>query len=85
MVKGLLTDPSVHSFDQFCAIDLGGGSLEMVKVVDRRCESKCSLPLGAVVLAREFLGNLNNRLKKESLMRLADNVHLKLMKMFRFF
>ena len=79
VVKGLLTDPSVHSFDQFCAIDLGGGSLEMVKVVDRRCESKCSLPLGAVVLAREFLGDLNNRPKKESLMRLADNVHLKLM------
>ena len=76
VVKGLLTDPSVHSFDQFCAIDLGGGSLEMVKLLIVVVTNVASPSVHCI--GKRIFGDLNNRPKKKSY-RLADNVHLKLM------
>ncbi|MBT5717819.1 MAG: hypothetical protein HOI70_12995 [Opitutae bacterium] len=59
IARGLMTDPSVSSLNEFYAIDLGGGSLEMMRVVDGTPIYINSLPLGAVVLAEKFLGDLS--------------------------
>ncbi len=38
-------------------LDLGGGSLQLVRVSDRRAQELCSLPLGAVRLTEQFLSH----------------------------
>jgi len=78
VVQGLLTDPNIASFTQFCAIDLGGGSLEVVKVVDHNCEKKISLPIGAVVLAKKYFNDLHDKPSLENIDRLAKDVHSEL-------
>ena len=80
VVQGLLTDPNIASLSQFCAIDLGGGSLEVVKIVDRNCEKKISLPIGAVVLARKYFNDLHDKPSLENIDRLAKDVHSELSK-----
>jgi exopolyphosphatase/guanosine-5'-triphosphate,3'-diphosphate pyrophosphatase len=57
--KGLMTDPALSFIPGFCAIDLGGGSMEVIEVVNNDCRNVVSLPLGAVVLAENFLGDLS--------------------------
>jgi exopolyphosphatase/guanosine-5'-triphosphate,3'-diphosphate pyrophosphatase len=59
IARGLLTDPAISSLTEFHAIDLGGGSLEIMRVVNGTPQDVTSLPLGAVVLAEKFLGNLS--------------------------
>ena len=59
IARGLLTDPTISSLTEFHAIDLGGGSLEIMKVINGTPQDIKSLPLGAVVLAEKFLGNLS--------------------------
>ena len=59
IARGLLTDPIISSLTEFHAIDLGGGSLEIMKVINGTPQDINSLPLGAVVLAEKFLGNLS--------------------------
>jgi exopolyphosphatase/guanosine-5'-triphosphate,3'-diphosphate pyrophosphatase len=78
IVEGLLTDPNIASLSQFCAIDLGGGSLEVVKVVDGNCEKKVSLPLGAVVLARKYFKDLNEKPSLENIDQLVKEVNSEL-------
>ncbi len=57
--KGLMTDPSLSSIPFFCAVDLGGGSMEVMEIVNGCFNKVISLPLGAVVLAENFLGDLS--------------------------
>ena len=57
--KGLMTDPALSFIPGFCAIDLGGGSMEVIEVLNNDCRNVVSLPLGAVVLAENFLGDLS--------------------------
>jgi exopolyphosphatase/guanosine-5'-triphosphate,3'-diphosphate pyrophosphatase len=78
VVEGLLTDPNIASLSQFCAIDLGGGSLEVVKVVDGNCEKKVSLPLGAVVLARKYFKDLHEKPSLENIDQLVKEVNSEL-------
>jgi exopolyphosphatase/guanosine-5'-triphosphate,3'-diphosphate pyrophosphatase len=61
IARGLLTDPTISSLAEFHAIDIGGGSLEIMKVINGTPQDIKSLPLGAVVLAEKFLGNLSSR------------------------
>ena len=61
IARGLVTDPTISSLTEFHAIDLGGGSLEIMKVVNGKPQDINSLPLGAVVLAEKFLGNLSSK------------------------
>jgi exopolyphosphatase/guanosine-5'-triphosphate,3'-diphosphate pyrophosphatase len=59
IARGLMTDPAVSSLNEFFAIDLGGGSLEIMKVIKGQPVNIKSLPLGAVVLAEKFLDDLS--------------------------
>lgn len=61
IARGLLSDPTISSLTEFHAIDLGGGSLEIMKVINGTPKDIKSLPLGAVVLAEKFLGNLSSK------------------------
>lgn len=54
---GMLRDPALANQPGFVAFDLGGGSLEVARVLHRRCTSASSFPLGAVRLTRSFLGD----------------------------
>ncbi len=54
---GMLRDPALASQPGFVAFDLGGGSLEVARVLHRRCVAAASFPLGAVRLTRSFLGD----------------------------
>jgi exopolyphosphatase / guanosine-5'-triphosphate,3'-diphosphate pyrophosphatase len=54
IAAGLLSDPSISGIDDFHAIDLGGGSMEVIAVKERLVTSLESLPLGAAVISNLF-------------------------------
>ena len=54
IAAGLLSDPSISELDDFHAIDLGGGSMEVIAVKKRKVTSLESFPLGAAVLSNRF-------------------------------
>ena len=56
---GLLSDPLIARFDDFHAIDLGGGSMEVIAVNDGAVSALESLPLGAAVLSARFCPDAN--------------------------
>lgn len=72
--KGLMTDPALSSIPEFCAVDLGGGSMEVIEVVNNGCKNVMSLPLGAVVLAENFLGDLSVKPAKNDIGELQKYV-----------
>jgi exopolyphosphatase/guanosine-5'-triphosphate,3'-diphosphate pyrophosphatase len=55
-------------------LELGGGSLQLVQVKDRRPTELASLPLGAVRLTEQFLPG-EEPAKKKSLQRLREHLH----------
>ena len=57
IADGLLCDPSISELDDFHAIDLGGGSMEVIAVKERTVTSMESFPLGAAVLSNRFCAN----------------------------
>jgi len=57
-VDGILADPALGQIRSCVAFDLGGGSMQLMRVIERRCVHARSLPLGAVRMARGFLGDL---------------------------
>ncbi len=74
IANGLLTDPYLDSITEFCAIDLGGGSMEIIKVSDSCCQEVLSLPLGAVVLSENFLDDLSQKPTETDVHRLQKYI-----------
>jgi exopolyphosphatase / guanosine-5'-triphosphate,3'-diphosphate pyrophosphatase len=54
---GMRRDPALAGLPAFVGFDLGGGSLEVARVLHGRCTFAASFPLGAVRLTRTFLGD----------------------------
>lgn len=54
-VDGILSDPALAAVRDCVAFDLGGGSMQVMRVLGRRCVHARSLPLGAVRMTRGFL------------------------------
>ena len=54
IASGLLSDPSISELDDFHAIDLGGGSMEVIAVKERKVTFLESFPLGAAVISNRF-------------------------------
>jgi exopolyphosphatase/guanosine-5'-triphosphate,3'-diphosphate pyrophosphatase len=52
--RGISCDPDLPNRKSFCAIDLGGGSMECINYHNGCVEQGISLPLGAVRLTRNF-------------------------------
>lgn len=54
--RGIVEDPALQGLDSsFCVADIGGGSLELVQVVDGEIGLSTSLQLGAVRLTERFI------------------------------
>lgn len=66
-VDGMLSDPMLGAVDDCVAFDLGGGSMQLMRVLRRRCVHARSLPLGAVRLTRGFLGDATRPLDARDL------------------
>lgn len=56
---GLACDPSLSGTSSFIQMDLGGGSLELIKLHEARVEQVVSLRLGAVRISERFIGDLS--------------------------
>jgi exopolyphosphatase/guanosine-5'-triphosphate,3'-diphosphate pyrophosphatase len=80
VAQGLLTDPAIIQLKSFSAIDIGGGSLEGIKVNNGLCEERFSLALGAVVLAERFFNNFTNCQSDSEINNLKKEVHSNLQK-----
>ena len=52
--EGLLQDPQLTGCESFHAFDLGGGSLELIQMQDRRPTLNKSLPLGVLSLSNQL-------------------------------
>ena len=67
--RGLACDPQLKGIKNFLQMDLGGGSLELVRFADNEIEQAVSLQLGSVRLTEAFLEDrdapLNPSLQKE--------------------
>ena len=55
IARGILADPYLCDCEDFWALDIGGGSLEIIQVVNRQVKAVKSMPIGAVSLAQQFL------------------------------
>jgi len=55
IAEGVLADPYLSTCNDFLALDIGGGSLEIIQVVNRQVKAVKSMPIGAVSLAQQFL------------------------------
>lgn len=53
--KGIACDPAVAGIDAFVHMDIGGGSLELIRFVGGEIEQAISLQLGAVRLTERFI------------------------------
>ena len=73
-LDGMRTDPSLAGVADFVGFDLGGGSLELGRVIGGRCVQAFSLPLGAVRLTRLVLGDGSRPLTAEDLASLREQV-----------
>jgi len=73
-LDGMRTDPSLAGVPDFVGFDLGGGSLEVGRVVGGRCVQAFSLPLGAVRLTRLVLGDGSRALTSGDLESLREQV-----------
>ena len=80
VAQGLLTDPAIIHLKSFSAIDIGGGSLEGIKVNNGLCEERFSLALGAVVLAERFFSNITNCLTASEINNLKKEIRSNLQK-----
>ena len=58
VVKGLQTDPMINDLTDYFALDIGGGSLEIMEVEQKKVSKIKSLPLGAVSVALANSSNL---------------------------
>lgn len=74
IAAGLATDEEIARRDSFLACDLGGGSLELIRVEGHSVQAVQSLPLGAVRLTERFLADPSALVSDEELERISTHV-----------
>jgi len=55
IAQGILADPYLCDCEDFWALDIGGGSLEIIQLANRQVKVVKSMPIGAVSLAQQSL------------------------------
>jgi len=55
IARGIMTDPRFDKLENFHAFDLGGGSMEVLKVKQGEVDFTASMPLGSVALLEKFI------------------------------
>ena len=74
IASGLATDDEIARRASFLACDLGGGSLELIRVEKNATRAAQSLPLGAVRLTERFLADPTSPISCEELERIFAHV-----------
>ncbi len=64
--KGLACDPQIASVKRFIQMDIGGGSLELIRFDHGKIEQALSLQLGAVRLTERFITDRDAALSTEA-------------------
>lgn len=72
---GVNTDSFLSNQSNYLVCDLGGGSLELIRVENRTVRATASLPLGAVRLAQRFVNNSSVPLVQSEIDVIATHVH----------
>lgn len=72
--KGLRADPQIQALHYFTQMDLGGGSLELIRFAHDRIEQAISLPLGAVRLSEQWISNRDAKLKTKTKQSIRQHV-----------
>lgn len=55
IANGVIQDPQLQNLKNFCVLDLGGGSLELIHYQDKKIVQASSFPLGCVRLMELFV------------------------------
>ncbi|WP_309400897.1 hypothetical protein [Cerasicoccus maritimus] len=71
---GISTDSVLAQYQEFCLADLGGGSLELIHVRDRKIMAKVSLPLGAIRLSMQLLDDMAQPMKSVEMRKIIRRV-----------
>lgn len=71
---GVLTDTALKNENEFCLVDLGGGSLEMIHIRAGDVLNKVSLPLGAVRLTEKYITDPHRPISSQQVKRINDAV-----------
>ena len=85
VIKGLQTDPMINDLADYFALDIGGGSLEIMEVEQKRVCNIQSLPLGAVSVALANSSNLNLPLTPETQLKTRGFVRNIVQKEFKIY
>lgn len=72
--RGLACDPQLHGIKNFLQMDLGGGSLELVRFANNEIEQAVSLQLGSVRLTEAFLSDPDAPLSNATQKQITDHV-----------
>jgi exopolyphosphatase / guanosine-5'-triphosphate,3'-diphosphate pyrophosphatase len=72
---GVGTDSALSNRSNYLVCDLGGGSLELICVENRIVRGTVSLPLGAVRLAKCFVGNTSEPSVKSEMNAISAHVN----------
>ena len=85
IAHGILADPNLCDYKDFWALDIGGGSLEIIRVINRKVEEVKSLPIGAVSLAQQFLQDPNLPYPQQQIELMENFVNSQLKKLSKQF
>lgn len=72
--NGLRCDPKVAALRDFVQMDIGGGSLELIRFRHTTIEKVCSLQLGAVRLTEKFVSDRTIAINQETETRIRAHV-----------
>ncbi len=72
---GLTCDPQLQDLHNFLQMDLGGGSLELVRFANNTIEQAVSLQLGSVRLSEAFLKDRDAPLASDTQAQIREHVH----------
>ena len=73
--KGLRSDPQIRSLHRFVQMDLGGGSLELIRFEHDHIAQAISLQLGAVRLSERFIQDREAALPSATQAVIREHVH----------
>jgi exopolyphosphatase/guanosine-5'-triphosphate,3'-diphosphate pyrophosphatase len=76
--KGLSCDPKITGINRFIQMDIGGGSLELIRFNHSHIEQALSLKLGAVRLTEKFITDRDAKLSNEVENQIANHVKVTL-------
>ena len=62
IAKGLQTDPQFQDWQNYIALDIGGGSVEVIEVVNQQPKQVKSLPIGAIRVAPSNQDKLESKI-----------------------